>query len=173
VKSTAVYRTLRAIVGPWCKTNGFRRTPGGMLGWYAPAGEDSYIAFWFQCSRDGYDPWAGSKFVVELQQSDSTQIGTGRHRMRIGRLIDDATRATVHALQNEIIARLPRPPKSHVAFNDPSTAKWYQQKFEPEAPYDERHDLWFRYQNEDDVKRWGQLILVHLPDAVARFTAAR
>jgi hypothetical protein len=91
--------------------------------------------------------------------------------MRIGRLFDGATRAKVHALQNEIIARLPRPPESHVALRDPRTAEWYQQKFEPEAPYDERHDLWFRYHGEDEVKCWGQLILVYLPNALARFTA--
>jgi hypothetical protein len=69
VKSTDAYRVIRPVIAPWCKAEGFSRTPGGMLGWQRRQAEE-HLVFWFQCSRDGWDDYAGSKFIVEFQLSE-------------------------------------------------------------------------------------------------------
>jgi hypothetical protein len=67
MKSTAVYKSLHAIVGPWCKANGFTRLK---LGWLAYQKPDSskYLTFWFQCDAHGWDKYSGSSFATELQE---------------------------------------------------------------------------------------------------------
>src|SRR5947209_20581405 len=90
-KASEVYSIARSVLSPWCRMQGLKRTRGGMLGWYAPL-ERNYWAFWLQVSSEGWDPYAGSKFVVELQISKRQDIGTGEYRRRIAEILIDTER---------------------------------------------------------------------------------
>jgi hypothetical protein len=49
---------------------------------------------------------------------------------------------------------------------------WYLAKFEPElGPYTGHSDVWLRYYDEGDVRRWGEFIAEVLPGAVSRIAA--
>lgn len=47
-----------------------------MLGFYKKL-KSHYLIIWFQCSQDGFDQFAGSKFIVETQIGNTTIIGNG------------------------------------------------------------------------------------------------
>ena len=64
MKSTAVYRQIRDVLGPWFKANGFKRAKG-MLSWVRPAGSQ-FLVVWVQISQHGWDP-AQRERVKELQ----------------------------------------------------------------------------------------------------------
>ena len=166
MKSTAVYREARQTLAPWCKKNGFRRTSGGMLGWYRPLG-DEFVVFWLQCSQDGWDAYAGSKFVVEFQRSPSKSIGDLKSvvRHRLPYFLRDDELQTVQAMQNEVIAQLPQPPEDYFVYGiSESVAKWYRAKFEPiREPYTNQSDIWLRYQQPSHVQQWAEFLLALLP----------
>src|SRR5207247_10335221 len=83
LKSTDVYKEIRRVIGPWAKKQGFTRTTSGMLGWKRPLGNE-HLVFWFQCSQSGWDDYAGSKFTVEFQRSETDFIGYAVCRHRLG-----------------------------------------------------------------------------------------
>ena len=87
MRSTEVYRLIQRVVGPWCKQGGFRRVPGGMLGYVRPQ-DGRFLIFWFQCRQGGWDAYAGSGFVAEFQLSPSTCIGAFGDDCIRGRLPD-------------------------------------------------------------------------------------
>jgi hypothetical protein len=168
MKSTEVYRALRETLDSYCKAEGFKRTRGGMLGWSRPLA-DRFVTFWCQCSRDGWDSCAGSKFTVELQDGDAPLPGFGQRNQRIGRLLSAADREVARDLQNQVIAGLPRPPADHPLLQG-SLADYYRQNFEPVHRVDD--DLWFRYYSVADVIRWGEFLRAQLPDALRKFGGA-
>ncbi len=68
-------------------------------------------------------------------------------------------------LQNVVIKKLGRPPRDHWTHAlDGDTRKWYFAKFDLIAsPYQEREDVWMRYADEADVRRWGDFLVPLLP----------
>jgi hypothetical protein len=168
MKSTEVYKIIRDTVGPWCKQQGFRRTSGGMLGWHRPEGAE-HLVFWFQCSQDGWDAYAGSKFIVEFQVSDSSQIGVGTRRYRLPYFLTEHELNQVRSIQNAVIARLPTPPRDYYIFGlDRNLVDWYQAKFRTvQEPYSSRDDIWLRYHEPADVRRWAEFLLSVLPRVVS------
>jgi hypothetical protein len=126
---------------------------------------------WCQVSRDGWDDYAGSKFVVEFQRSEGDEPGMpSSRRMRLAKLVDDEVREFVRSIQNDVIASLRAPPRQHAPLQvSPEVANWYMKKFEPEQkPYTPLDDLWFRYARPEHVSRWGKLIVQLLPSVVQR-----
>ncbi len=171
MKSAEVYRVLRTRMAPYCKENGYRRTDGGMLGWYRSA-DEMHLTFWCQCSQDGWDGYAGSKFTVEFQWSDDPRPGTGTWRQRIGRLISDEEREDVRTIQNRVIATLPKPPRDHMFLTDPRLRSYYEAKFvQIVEPYAANEDIWFRYHAKDDVGRWADFVADRLPTLLRVFEA--
>lgn len=172
MKSAEVYRVLRAFVGPWAKASGFRRGPGGMLAyWRRGMREAETLTFWCQCSQDGWDAHAGSKFTLELQRSEDPRPGTGRKRARAGRLLLPEERERFRVLQNQVIARLRRPTTEHPVFAlQPEVGRGYLSRFEMvEQPYGPREDVWMRYASEADVREWAAVVIEVLPVLIARF----
>lgn len=169
MKSDAVYQGIREVFGPWAKDQRFKRTKGGLLGWYRSQA-DGYLVFWFQCSRDGWDAFAGSKFVLEFEFSQEPQPGVGTRRERFSRLLDASQRERMRMIQNEIIAKLPAPPGNHPALKVDSLAQYYRNMFaQVLTPYSERQDVWLRYQSEGDVHRWADFLLPEMPTLLSRF----
>lgn len=168
LKSTEVYSLLRAEVGPWFKEAGFKRVKQ-MLGWSRPHG-DKHVVVWFQVSQDGWDAYAGSKFVVELQHSAEPRIGghpNGRRRM--GELLTPQEREEVRAIQNRVISALRRPPSNHPLLRGaPDLAKYYRAKFKTvDERYSENEDIWFRYAAPEHVTQWARYIREKLPRCIA------
>jgi hypothetical protein len=118
MKSTEVYAIIRTILGPWCKAHGFKRTSGGILGWYKPIG-DLFLVLSFQCFPSGWDSLTGSKFIAEFQISDRPSIGAGIRRKRLPDFLDDEQREQLIVRQNAVIAKLNPPRPDHMLFKLP------------------------------------------------------
>jgi hypothetical protein len=170
MKADAVGRIVREVLGPWCKQMGLRRM--GSLTWSArlPAGD--HLTIWFQLSRDGWDDYAGSKLVVELQISPSAVVGAvagpGATRDRLTRFFTHEQLARVTQMQNDVIRKLTKPPAGHFIYAcDEGIVDWYDAKFETVgSDYRMHDDVWFRYHDAHDVRRWAIFVLDRLPDVV-------
>jgi hypothetical protein len=174
MKSTEVYRVARGVLAPWCKAHGFRRTTGGLLGWHKPLGE-LHLVFWLQCSQDGWDAYAGSKFIVEFQLSRSPQLGAAGPeglRERLPRFLAEHELELVREIQNTVIRSLPQPQPDHLVFKmDQQIVDWYLSEFKEVAgPYRATDDVWLRYWTPEDVKHWAEFLLGVLPRIVQLLT---
>jgi hypothetical protein len=170
VKSREVYREIRELLAPWCKTHGFRRVKSGLPGWYKPVG-DEWFLFWFQCSDWGWNALTGSAFTVEFQLSAAPVIGTGAKRKRLLQLMDGAPLEQARQIQNRVIASLRLPPENHPMFRiSPQITEWTLSMFQPVTPQAMNpNQLWFRYYAVEDIRRWAAFILAQLPGALKSF----
>lgn len=165
MKSKQVYSTLREQLAPIFKANGFARGKT-MLSWLRPQGE-LFIGAWCQVSQDGWDDFAGSKFVFEFQLGYEPVIGSRTiRRERIGNMLSASDRETVRGIQNRVIDSLQKPPKGYALLNiSDDIRSWYLDKFQQiKRPYSERDDIWLRYRNETDVSKWAQFLVAKLPE---------
>jgi hypothetical protein len=175
MKSTDVYREAREVLAPWFKQQGFTRTKGGMLGWHKTIGE-RHLFLWFQVSQHGWDPYAGSKFVVEFQFSNSARMFESSRdgvRDRLPRFLTGEELAEVRMIQNEIIRALPKPPPSYFILQmDERIVSWYANEFEEvDVAYEQNDDIWFRYHEPVHVRRWAELVLRVAPRLVQDLVA--
>jgi hypothetical protein len=170
IRSREVYREIREILAPWCKTHGFKRVRSGLLGWYKPV-RDEWCLFWFQCSEWGWNDLTGSEFTVEFLLSAAPVIGPAVKHKRLLQLMDDAPLEQARQIQNRVIASLRLPPKDHPMFRiSPQITKWYLSMFQPITPQTMNpNQLWFRYYTVEDIRRWATFILAHLPGALKSF----
>ncbi len=131
---------------------------------------------WFQVSRDGWDAYAGSKFVVELQRSDSSEPGApSSARARLAKFLTDGQRSEAWRIQSQVIASLSCPPPTHPVLHvSPDVTRWYLEKFEPlRGAYGSDDDLWLRYAQAAHVDTWAEFLKRVLPGCVEAVEAAR
>jgi hypothetical protein len=176
MKSTDVYRTIRETIGPWCKSAGFKRAPGGMLGWVRPA-KAKHLLFWCQCSQFGWESYSGSQFVVEFQLAPGDRLGTlgrGSKRKRLGQMLLNGELQRATELQNAVIGKLVQPPRDHPLLGGSTeVTRLYLDSFARLArPYRSDDDVWFRYHDDEDVVRWAQFLGDVLPRVIAAFEKA-
>src|ERR1035437_6130046 len=160
MESPEVYSQLKSELTPWFKAAGFKRAKG-LLGWSRPH-SDAHIVVWCQISQDGWDPYAGSKFVMEFQRSSELIIGNHHaRRQRIASFLTPATREEVRRIQNATIASLHCAPESHPALHvSQQVTDWYLEKFKlVSEPYAEKQDIWFRYASPEHVSWWSRFII--------------
>jgi hypothetical protein len=172
MKSTEVYATIRSELAPALKRLSFRREKA-FLSW-ARQQNERYTVLWCQVSRDGWDEYAGSKFVVEFQRSDSPEVGAHPStRARIVKLLTDDQRAELWRLQNQVITGLARPPRTHPTFQVSSdVTRWYLDKFEPvPVPYGANDDVWLRYAKPEHVVAWAEFLRRVIPGCLAAIEA--
>jgi hypothetical protein len=141
-----------------------------MLGWHKQV-EDKFLVFWFQCSMDGWDEIAGSKFIVEFQLSREPIIGIGENRQRLPKFLNTTQLDKIWEIQNEIISKLTPPPKDYPALHiSADVSEWHLAKFKPiKSKYTNKDDIWLRYKSEDDVKHWANFVLNQLPSIITKF----
>ena len=167
-----VYKIARNVLAPWCKQHEFKRTKSGVLGWYRPV-EDGFLVFWLQCSTEGWDAYAGSKFVVVFNLVDRPEANSyyGTQWKRLPHLLTQAQLDEVKQLQNRVIAKLTPPSRDHYIFDlDQEIVERYLRKFEPIAEdYTPSSDIWLRYHDRDDVIMWAEYLLAVLPQVLQRF----
>ncbi|MFT3947843.1 MAG: hypothetical protein QM763_12815 [Agriterribacter sp.] len=159
MKSTEVYREINSIVFPTLKSNGFKKTKSGMLGFYKKL-KSHYFIIWFQCSQDGFDQYAGSKFIVETQIGNTAEIGAGLHRHRIPYFLTESELDKIKITENEIKDKLHKPPKTHFIFTmSEDVQKWYKKKFEKDnTTYTNSSDIWFIYFDTIDIHKWVRIL---------------
>ncbi|HEY1208568.1 MAG TPA: hypothetical protein VGE85_04315 [Terracidiphilus sp.] len=170
MKSPEVYSLLKIELAPWFKSEGFKRAKG-LLSWTRPHG-DAHIVVWCQVSQYGWDPYAGSQFIVEFQRSSEPVIGYGyknAHRERIALLLSPEEREEVRRIQNSVIASLQHPPANHpiLHFTQEVTDIYVKQFKAVSEPYPERNDIWFRYASPEHITQWAHFIIGRLPKCVA------
>ena len=175
MKSTQVYGEAKTILAPWCKAEGFKRIKSGMLGWQKQVA-DKFLTFWLQCSGDGWDFHAGSKFAVEFQLSGKSIIGDfglGCSRKRLPYFLTADDLNEVRQIQNDVIASLSRPPSDYFIYMmSPQAISWYLAKFDQvDQPYLQTEDIWLRYHQPEHVRRWADFLLRLLPRIVAELSA--
>ncbi len=160
MKSTEVYKEINNIIFPNLKSNGFKKTKSGMLGYYKQL-KEHYLVFWFQCSRDGFDEFAGSKFIVEIQISSSNEIGTASIvRQRIPYFLTKTDFAEIAKTENQIKDKLQKPPKTYFIFSlTEDIQNWNKKKFDKtNNSYDKSSDIWFLYYDKTDIEKWLAII---------------
>lgn len=167
MKSPEVYACVREELAPVLKALGFKREKA-LLSW-AREHDGQHTVLWCQVSQDGWDPYVGSKFVVEFQRSTSSTVGApASKRARINKLLTDEQRAEVWSLQNRVIGGLTTAPRTHPTLHvSPDVTKWYLAKFERvAAPYRVTDDVWFRYAELGHVKSWAKFVCRVLPSCL-------
>ncbi len=167
MKSADVQRTVRSVLNPWCKSEGFTR--GTFNSWKKKV-DERYVVFWFQCSRYGWDAYSGSELIVEFQCSTSPNAGDcdSRFRHRLPTFLSDEDLVQVFDLQNTIIKLLPPAPPDHHWFDSESYQALFQEVIEP---YGSHQDIWLRYRSSADVEQWARFVLTRLPMIVPRLLA--
>ncbi|MFK2877181.1 hypothetical protein [Rhodanobacter hydrolyticus] len=172
MKSTEVYSQLRAELGPWLKSLGFKRAKG-LLSWSRQYGEMQTVV-WFQISQSGWEAYSGSQFVVEFQRSLEPRGGTiGGRRQRLAAFLSELEREEVRSIQNSIIASLSHPPHNHPFLHvSPTVSEHYLKQFRPvTTPYSEGQDIWFRYASPEHVGTWSKFFLRKLPQCFEKIEA--
>jgi len=167
MKSSEVYAILKQELDPLLKASGFKRAKS-LLSWSRPH-DGQHIVVWCQVSQDGWDDFAGSKFVVEFQRSGEPIVGAHpARRQRLASLLADGEREEIRRIQNAVISNLRRPAPTHPNLHiSPEVTKSYLAKFElVREPYPERHDIWLRYAMAEHVHNWGRFVAEKLPGCV-------
>src|ERR1700722_8320294 len=170
MKSTEVYAVLKQELAPMLTPAGFKRGRS-FLSWSRATGS-RYTVVWCQVSREGWDSFAGSQFVVEFQRSAEPVVGAHpSRRQRIVELLSEVDLNQARNAQNRIIAELRRPPANHSNLQvSPEVSAWYLKKFEPVTePCRNDDDFWFRYASPDHVKIWGRFLAERLRGWVQQF----
>jgi hypothetical protein len=174
MKSPKVYAAIRDGLGPSLKSLGFKREKA-FLSW-SRQHDGQHTVVWCQVSRDGWDDYAGSKFVAEFQRSESAEAGTpSSTRARLAEFLTDDQRAEVWRLQGRVIASLGRPPQTHPMLHvSPEVTRWYLEKFEPlRGPYSPGEDLWLQYAKPEHVQMWADFLRRVVPGCVEGIEATR
>jgi hypothetical protein len=171
-KATEFRRLVRDVLAPVLADLGFSRPPGvGLGGWTRPQ-DGKWLVIWTQLSRSniGDDP-EGFRFTAELQLGDEPVAGGVGPRTRLWNLLDEEERAEHLGIHNEVI-RKARPNPDLLALMEGSRKRAYLAEFAPrEVPFDARADVWFRYTDELDARRWLEFIGRVLPAVIDRFLA--
>lgn len=95
---------------------------------------------------------------MEFAHASDLRPGTAfSGRAKLDQLLRRTELERVLALQNDIIASLPRPPSSHVNVYPESLRGTYLQGFQPQRRFTPG-DLWLRYHTVRDLERWIDLI---------------
>jgi hypothetical protein len=160
MKSTEVYKEINKYIFPNLKSNGFKKTKSGMLGFYKQL-KENYLIIWFQCSREGFDQYAGSKFIVEIQISETNLIASSSIvRDRIPFFLKENEFTEIAKIENEIKSKLKIPPKTYYIFSlDDEIQNWYKKKFDKiDSTYNNSSDIWFVYFDPIDIEKWLKII---------------
>ena len=158
MKSTEVYKTINVIIKEDFKALGYKKTKGGMLGFYKQINE-LYVIFWFQCAQSAFNFYTGSKFVIEFQLSETDGIGAKAiERNRISHYLTQEELKYITKKENEIRKKMKKPPSNYPLLNmSDDIKKWFLKNYEPvKDVYNNDMDIWLRYIEEKDIKEWAE-----------------
>lgn len=158
MRSKEVYAILNVHLSPMLKAAGFKKLKP-LLSWSRPH-RDQHLVMWCQVSQSGWDLYSGSQFVVEYQRSKEPVVGSvTTPRWRFAALLDAGAREELRAIQNRVIASLPRPPPEYYLQLPGQVRDWYLDRFRNvHEPYSEGQDVWLRYRSGPDVMEWAEFV---------------
>lgn len=173
------YKVLRAIVGPWFKSNGFKVAKGYLT--YRRPVAARYLYVRYQCNSRGWEKYRGSSFTVLMDFTDSAESDPARLR-RLTEYLTFEQLEFIRARQNRILASVPPPPSDYIqsmvfafekAFRDPKPyIETYLKDWQPIIhPYKGSDDIWFRYFTEADVRAWVIVLQKHVQAVYAQNVA--
>ena len=156
MKSTEVYKIINLIIKDDFKALGYKKTKGGMLGFYKQINK-LYVIFWFQCSQSAFNFYTGSKFTIEFQLSETDGIGSEAiERHRISHYLTQEELQYITKKENEIRKNMKKPPSNYSLLNmSDDIKKWFMKNYGPiRDVYNNDTDIWLRYIEEKDIKEW-------------------
>ena len=138
---------------------GYKKTKSSLLGFYKLVGEN-YVVFWFQCSRDCFDKYIGSKFITEFYIGSSNQIGhSGIDGGRIAKYLSTEDLGEVLKIQNNIISNVAKSSNILLKILGDNITNWYLQKNNKLSnEFSKTSDIWFRYKTEGDILKWTEFL---------------
>jgi hypothetical protein len=163
ISSKQLYSRIKDNIQAEMKERGYKRTKGGMLGWYRPH-LNNYIVLWFQCDKWGWQQDWGSKFTIEFQFSDSNEIAVGTiSRMRVPYMLGDDDLEIMRERNDSII-------KSSEGYKNGGLSTIEVKgvvipllgKLLSEQPYNRNFDPWFDYYNVEDIDYWSKFFISRL-----------
>lgn len=165
--SAELTKVARAELTPILATHGFRRTPRSSKASWAREQDGGWLIVWFQSSSSN-GAGAGFEFIVQMAVFETLDVPYGGARL-FG-LLTHAEREELRQIENRVKTKLPPPPDW--ALERPESAYLDGWRVRDE-PYDGRHDTWFRYWDEEDVR--DELVFIGrvLPGAIDRFLHVR
>jgi hypothetical protein len=171
VTSKLVYRAIRNAVGPWLKTEGFRRTRSTSAAWYRPSGETMQLTVGFSVDFYGGADWGNgiSGAVGEHRLSGQT---LPRGTIRSSDFCRCLLRSELDAWQR-IQSRINmRRPMSDFMASTPVMTSSGRSIFLPvTTPFEEGGYFSFDYYAMDDVEEICAFLAWTTPAVLARFLA--
>jgi hypothetical protein len=164
------YKVLRAIVGPWFKSKGFKIAKGYLT--YRKAVAGRFLIVRFQCDSHGWEKHKGSSFTVFIDFTDNSEVELAPLR-RLTEYLTFEQLEFIRARQNRILASIPQPPADYIkamvagfekVFRDPKPyIEIYLADWQPIVyPYKGSDDIWFRYFTDADVRAWAIVLHHHV-----------
>ena len=179
MKAAELYRILEKELGPPLTARGLRKVRRSRLT-FQQLLEGKYHTVWFQTDHYGWDAHAGGKFFVNFTVSMSPDPeDPERREARLNFFLSDIELQRARKYQNEIVARIPKPPESYFpslqngfsksvgSESAASLIKTVRGYFEPERePFRRMQDFGLRYWQPEDVIGWAQFIASVIPRAL-------
>jgi hypothetical protein len=164
-KASEVRRIAREELEPTLAGMGFRHGTKHRREWTRTHAE-ALVTFRLLFSPWNYgDGLDGDEFTGELEVA-TTATAERAANLRLFHGLTDAQRETFRLLQNLVIAKIPLDEEEL----DRLPPEWQSDRLvrvAPRwAPYPAKVDVWFRYHDEVDVRRWCRFIAEVLPGCV-------
>lgn len=173
MKTAEVHAIVRATLGPWFKSEGFRRARHCALGFVRPF-TGQQVVVWFQADRWGWDPYLGGGFRFLITKFPNASSAS-EYEEAFQYFLTEPELEIVRQTQNSVIETLPTPPESYfgrIAAQYRSDlgkemVESLRKQFQPVTePYRWHVDFFLRYHVGDHVRRWCDLLAPILPRAV-------
>jgi hypothetical protein len=175
------YKIIRATVGPWFRTNGFKVLKESFPVYQTQLGQ-KFVTVKFRCHTNGWDKHKGSSFCVWFKWDSDPTIDDGPLHL-LTRQLTLPEREFIRARQNRIVSSIPAPPPEYVGsmvqsfqktFKEPQQyIDWFLKDWQIiSQPYPPEKPIWFRYRSEDDVRAWALLILNHVKSLCSKLANA-
>jgi hypothetical protein len=124
-----------------------------------------------QCRQSGWDPRAGSRFVVEFERSAVPKIASSGDRNRIWYLLDELRRQEALNINSDVAQTLPPPDNSFASSLPPDVREHYLRQFAPSTKTVKSTDVWFCYYDETDAHAWAEFLSRTIDSALQTFLA--
>jgi hypothetical protein len=167
----SVYEILSTEFGPVLASAGFTRVGGMRYPAWRSARDDNGKAIFLSADADAKatDPYAGGRFRIELEASRQQRPAAGLNgRALFFQLMTVPELHNVLAVQNLVIASLPKPPSDHVAlYPEGAVRQQYLSYFQEQRTFDAVY-CWLRYHSERDLIEWLKLLKPLIPPLTDR-----
>ena len=186
MKTREVFQILSDELEPVLLPLGFSRIKdpaGQVIAWTRPLATKKYETVWCQIHKYPWDPWIGSKFLVEVQQARSKDAGAinGAKRARLADLLTKEERREVQTRQNRVIKKFRVPSGQEYcsimgfAVADPDLfLDKYREACRPVKYGTNRHeDIWLRAFDAADITAWGEFLAGWFPGALGSSQALK